>query len=162
MAGTLGTAANALVLPALLWLVLALHPGIDLNGSGNIVWVMLRQDQAARDWHFMATLRCRAGRLNCERYRQVCSCCASAHVLLCLCCPMTAARTRGASPRADACLRGLRACAQRTSCSGCGTQRLGTLARAIQNLMQFLGLRRVSAQWYRSSLLHRRQRGQVR
>ena len=68
MAGVLERAANALVLPTWLLLVLALHPGIDLDGSGDIVWAMPRRDQAAGGLHALATLRA-PGYLNCERYR---------------------------------------------------------------------------------------------
>ena len=97
MAGPPARAANALVLPTFLLLVLALHPGIDLNGSGNIVWVIPRRDQAAGDLHAMSTLRCGAERLNCERYRQVCvppllCCCASVR------CHGNAARASGTLP----------------------------------------------------------------
>ena len=74
MAGPVARVAGASVLPMFFLLVLAVHPGVDWDCSGDIAWVLPRRHSAAGDLDAMAKLRFHAGRLNCEHYRQVLTC----------------------------------------------------------------------------------------
>lgn len=73
MAGPLVRVAEALVLPLFLVLVLSFHPGIVVEGSGDVARVLPRLHTAAIVLVAMAELhaQCHAGQLNYEPDRQV-------------------------------------------------------------------------------------------